>query len=536
MKVVLYCRRSKADDRAGKSVGEQEAELRAVAERFGWTIVDVIVEDGKGASPWSASPRVTWPRVVAMVEAGQVDAVAVWEISRLDRDDTRGRVFIDRCAELGVKICEGDRVYDPRDERDRKTITEDLDDARAEIVKLRKRVKRGLAANIAAGMPTQRAAYGYRIVRDERGRLITWEENSDADRVRWIFAQYLKGDGPRTIEKTLNDQGIVSPGGGRWTSQTVRAILSNLVYTARREDPQTGEITRVNVPAIVDESTFLRVAAKLREHSKTYAVTRPTRFVHLLTGDVCRCGVCGNTLVFAAAHGRAQAGYVCSDRHRHVSISKRDLDQFVTAYVAFFLARPDAMAIIGAPDEAAAVRAQREVARLEAELAELSELVKTRRGASKVALLDEIDEREAELVTARTRAQDVTVPEPLRALIKDSHGDARALRERFLALPMAGQREVVRIVLPNLTIAKGVRGSKGFQPSRVGGIDVQVFAFLASAGRHPAVTGVVPGEGGPGRPKADRGEILTYLAASHAARAAEMLSPVTLARIRELLT
>jgi hypothetical protein len=143
-------------------------------------ILAVIVEDGKGASPWSASPRVTWPQVVAMVENGQVDLVAVWEISPLDRD-TRGRIFVDRCVELRVKIAEGDRILDPRDERDRKIITEELDEARAEIVKMRKRVKRGLDANVAVGIPPPRVTYGYVARRDAKGRVTTWTEAPEAD-------------------------------------------------------------------------------------------------------------------------------------------------------------------------------------------------------------------------------------------------------------------------------------------------------------------------------------------------------------------
>src|SRR5262245_18028342 len=336
LRVVLYCRRSKADGRAGKSVGEQEAELRAAAERLGWHVAAVIVEDGKGASPWSASPRITWPRVVAMVEAGQVDIVAVWEISRLDRDDTRGRVFVDRCAELGVKIAEGDRVLDPRDERDRKVITEELDDARAEIVKLRKRVKRGLDANVAAGIPPSRPAFGYQAVRDERGRVTTWEESADAERVRWIYAEYLRGAGPRTIANDLNDRGVPSPGGVLWAGPVIRSILSNLVYTARRE--AGGQVVAVNVPPLLDEATYLRVNAKLRETSKTYTVTRPTRYVHLLTGETARCGECGSIMSYYAPRGgRRPSGpsYVCNTRHRCVSIVKAYLDQFVIAYIAF---------------------------------------------------------------------------------------------------------------------------------------------------------------------------------------------------------
>ncbi|OHV65227.1 hypothetical protein BCD48_03725 [Pseudofrankia sp. BMG5.36] len=465
-----------------------------MAERLGWTIVDVIVEDGKGASPWSASPRETWPRVVAMVEARQVDVVAVWEISRLDRDDTRGRVFIDRCARLGVKIAEGDRVYDPRDERDRKTITEALDDARQEIVKLRKRSKRGLDANIAAGIPPSSVAYGYDAVRDARGRLTGWVENpATAAVVREIYARYLNGEGRHTITMDLNARGVPTPrNGDEWSAATVGRILENQTYTAVRtfegsENLDAGEYA-INIPVMIGQGEFLRVQARRRESAEQYRhVARPTRFTSLLAG-IARCGVCDSTVTSRKIGPYRYQGYMCCGIGQCTMIQAKGLDDHVIRHIAYVLASENAMTIIGAPDESSVVRAQIKVADLGAELVELQALVKTRKGASKIALLDEIDELEQALTSARQRAQDASVPEALRELLEGTTGDPGAIEARLRGMSMPAQREIVKVVAPGLKVAKGQRGRRGFDPGRVLGLE-NLAGLAESAAKHPAYTG-----------------------------------------------
>ena len=52
-----------------------------------------------------------------------------------------------------------------------------------------------------------------------------------AEIVKYIFAEVLSGKGTQKIADDLNQKGIPSKRGGRWTATTIRGILKNEKYT-----------------------------------------------------------------------------------------------------------------------------------------------------------------------------------------------------------------------------------------------------------------------------------------------------------------
>ena len=52
-----------------------------------------------------------------------------------------------------------------------------------------------------------------------------------AEIVKYIFAEVLSGKGTQKVANDLNQKGIPSKRGGRWTATTIRGILTNEKYT-----------------------------------------------------------------------------------------------------------------------------------------------------------------------------------------------------------------------------------------------------------------------------------------------------------------
>lgn len=52
-----------------------------------------------------------------------------------------------------------------------------------------------------------------------------------AEIVKYIFAEVLSGKGTQKVANDLNQKGIPSKRGGRWTATTIREILTNEKYT-----------------------------------------------------------------------------------------------------------------------------------------------------------------------------------------------------------------------------------------------------------------------------------------------------------------
>jgi site-specific DNA recombinase len=115
----------------------------------------------------------------------------------------------------------------------------------------------------------------------------------ESDTVILIYKLYLEQDmGVRLIARHLNEQGITTRQGKRWSIVGIRDILRNRTYL--------GTYSRfgVKVPAshqsIIPDYVFKRVQEKLE--SKSTKVERAHRTQFLLTGMI-YCGYCGNRMI-----------------------------------------------------------------------------------------------------------------------------------------------------------------------------------------------------------------------------------------------
>src|SRR4051812_15188481 len=101
---LIYTRVSK-DQRGGRSVGEQEAECRAVADREGWHVLDVLTDNDRSASRHAKRGRPGWDEVKHRIASGGVDVLVVWEASRTTRDLNEFVAVRDLLTAHRVKLC-----------------------------------------------------------------------------------------------------------------------------------------------------------------------------------------------------------------------------------------------------------------------------------------------------------------------------------------------------------------------------------------------------------------------------------------------
>jgi site-specific DNA recombinase len=82
---LIYTRVSK-DRKQSRSTAEQEAECRALCDREGWDVLDVLSDNGRSASRYAKRSRPAWEEVKARIATGAVDVLVTWEASRSNRD------------------------------------------------------------------------------------------------------------------------------------------------------------------------------------------------------------------------------------------------------------------------------------------------------------------------------------------------------------------------------------------------------------------------------------------------------------------
>lgn len=117
MRVWLYTRLSNDDDPAQNSLQNQQEICRAFAEKKGWTIAGSSADDNISGMNFS---RRGLDILTAAVQAKQIDAVLVKDLSRLGRHRTQTALFIDYLREHQVRVIsvtEGVDTFDPLLER-----------------------------------------------------------------------------------------------------------------------------------------------------------------------------------------------------------------------------------------------------------------------------------------------------------------------------------------------------------------------------------------------------------------------------------
>ncbi|MDE3103520.1 MAG: recombinase family protein, partial [Chloroflexota bacterium] len=104
---AIYCRIS--DDRKGDALGvaRQEQDGRALAERRGWAVAGLYVDND--VSAYSGKPRPEYRRLLENIQRGAVDALIAWHPDRLHRSPLELEEFIDiiEAARIPVVTVQG---------------------------------------------------------------------------------------------------------------------------------------------------------------------------------------------------------------------------------------------------------------------------------------------------------------------------------------------------------------------------------------------------------------------------------------------
>ncbi|MCM3555686.1 recombinase family protein [Janibacter melonis] len=320
MRALIYARVSLDPRGQGRSVGEQEHECRAWADREGWDVVDVITETGSASSfARGARARTRWDELTARL-SGDVDVLLTWEASRATRQLAEYVELRELCARHGVRWGYSGTLYDLASRGDRFRTGLDALLGEDESARTSERALRSVRARAHAGQPHGKLPYGYRREYDPTSGALLRQvpDEEQAPVVREIVRRVIGGDGVRTIASDLSDRGVPRPRAPRsratnvddWLGTTVRRIALSPTYAALRT--HRGEV--------VGDATWEPLVSR-DEHEKAVAIltdgARQTRSGdstarHLLSG-IALCGECSTPLRVLTNRGKYRS-YACMQR------------------------------------------------------------------------------------------------------------------------------------------------------------------------------------------------------------------------------
>ena len=342
MRVWLYTRLSNDDDPAQNSLQNQQEICRAFAEKKGWSIVGSSTDDNISGMNFS---RRGLDILTAAVQAKQVDAVLVKDLSRLGRHRTQTALFIDFLRQQQVRVISVTEGVDTFCEEDDLMIGVRglMNDYYAKDIG--KKIRAGYRQKQKDGLVIT-PPFGYWKDRNTNQILVQQEA---AETVQLIYALYLQGCGQKEIARRLNRLGRKTPAQIRterlgydsqkphktrdgqflWTYASVKNILVEEAYTGvlvnHRREYLGGKARAVSetdwlrhenfYSVIIEKAIWQQVQMRLKQQARPAVNNRiKHRYAGLLA-----CQECGNVFspMIRCWNGSRRVEYVCRGYHRN---------------------------------------------------------------------------------------------------------------------------------------------------------------------------------------------------------------------------
>jgi site-specific DNA recombinase len=443
-------------------VERQEADCRAAAERLGWDVVAVYVDND--ISAYSGAPRPQYREMIDAVRAGQVQGVIAWHTDRLHRRATELEEFVTVAEAHNLQVQTVTAGSVDLSTASGRMIARMLGAAaQHEVDHARERMTRAKAQMALDGKYRGGPRpYGY-----EPGGMVVRER--EASVIREATKAILAGRTLAAVARDLNERGMKTSTNNEWTYARLKDVLvrprnagllahglpgrETIRSSTTKKRYQMELIGPASWEPIITEDEWQALVATLTDPSRRRQDGNDTRW---LGSGIYRCGICDSTLRPAPYGGTPKTPRERKYLYRcvasaHLTISTKETDQFVRNVVAHLVRDPRVLAAMHPADaELAATREQRamiaaRLARFESDYA-LGQITGAQLQKATGSVNDELALLDAKLAKSLRRSTSSAV------MTAADPGEA------FLAAPIDVQRAVLAMVLRVEVHRASIRG------------------------------------------------------------------------------
>ena len=279
IRVVAYCRVSTKQE---EQLNSYETQVKHYTEKIRgepkWKLVEIFAD--KGITGTSVKNRDEFNKMIRLCKKKKVDMIITKSISRFARNTLDCLKYTRLLKSLGVDVFFEEQGIHSMDSGAEFYITIYGSIAQSESENISANVKFGKAQSAREGNATfhYKNFLGYRKGADGKPEI----EPEGAETVKMIYDIFLGGDSLMKVAEKLDRAGRPTPSGrGKWSSSTVRSILSNEKYAgdviinktytedclSKKIRVNNGERQKFyienNHPAIIDKTTFARAQEEL---------------------------------------------------------------------------------------------------------------------------------------------------------------------------------------------------------------------------------------------------------------------------------
>jgi site-specific DNA recombinase len=323
MRVALYTRKSseKGLDQAFNSIDAQRQMLEEFVARHadqGWVALPERYDDG-GFTGGNTN-RPAFQRLLADIEAGRIDKVAVYRLDRLSRSTGDFVGILQTFSKYGIEAVSPNERIEHATAGDRLTLGMRMQVSQYEREIAAERIRDKMRAARRQGhWQGGRPVLGYDVVAK---KLIVNE--AEAGHVRAIFESFLRTGSIVATLADLDRRGIRNKSwttqrgrvvtGSAFDSNSLRKLLGQVVYIGKLHAGK--EIVGGDQPAIVPQETWDAAQALLGGDETGRSWERKPSGA-LLQG-LLRCAACGGGMVahYTLKGTRRYGAYVCGTQRR----------------------------------------------------------------------------------------------------------------------------------------------------------------------------------------------------------------------------
>ena len=369
--LAIYCRTSRKESICGIETIEQQ---REAGIKFAQNnLLNYIIYEDSGKSGYIEKSkedpflnRPAFKKMLEDIEAGKINQVWVWEVSRLSRRNKYYASVIDTLAEKNIILNVLNQSIDLSESMQRAMVEMQGVWAQVSRNEIVARTSRGKAAATDRGNLRHQALYGYETINK-----ITLPKNDELEIVKQVFKDYLNGLNLREIaRKYFTD----SPEVDKLLSKVkkVQMILSHEEYTGQNlkiagreiekdfESEKIGDIQELlkneywvdnnfYKEKIIDRETWVKVKEKLELTRRSLKKTKSQKSRETnrsLLSSILKCGTCGHNYYYkdlGKKHGGVCYQHLrtvekCSQKPSQIKTEKLDaiIDVFFTFYYLIF--------------------------------------------------------------------------------------------------------------------------------------------------------------------------------------------------------
>ncbi|CAB0674243.1 recombinase family protein [Corynebacterium diphtheriae bv. mitis] len=304
LRVAAYARVSTEHERQLSSIAAQVSYYSHLIQSTpGWDYVGVFIDEGITGT--STKHRDGFKHLMDTARAGGIDVILTKSISRLARNTVDLLATVRELKALGVAVRFEREQIDTATADGELLLTLLASFAQEESRSLSHNVKWAIRNRYKNGGTNSFVVYGYHWA-DGKFAII----DEEAEIVRLLFSNFLKGISPEKTAAILNEQGVRSRGGGRFYGSVFRRMLENerykgcqmlqKMYRPTIQAPtrclNDGELPRYWVdqalPPIIDEVMFDAVQAEIAYRREAGPAATPSKNTGVFTGRI-YCRACG---------------------------------------------------------------------------------------------------------------------------------------------------------------------------------------------------------------------------------------------------